>query len=205
LVDGVFVPLSEIYPKFCDEEISRAIKIPLGEETDPRLDEILGLIAENPEVYLVTGHVSTEEAVKLVDLSQKFEIKNVVVSSAVTKISPIDVLKKMAEYAFIEFTLAAYTHTTSIPKTHYYVEREYASIDEGMKEGPGAGVKEVAEQIRELGAENCIISTDFGVYTLPTPVEGLREFIACLLDLGIEEKEITQVVKSNPEKLLGLS
>lgn len=204
LVDGMFVPLSEIFPKFRDEELSRAIKIPLGEEIDPRLDEILELIADNPEVYLVTGHVSTEEAVKLVDLSQKFEIKNVVVSSAVTKISPIDVLKKMAEHALIEFTLAAYTHTSSIPKTHYYVEREYASIDEGMKEGPGAGVKEVAEQIRELGAENCIISTDFGVYTLPTPVEGLREFIACLLDLGIEENEITQVVKTNPEKLLGL-
>ena len=205
LVDGVFVPLSEIYPKFRDEELSRAIKIPLGEETDQRLDEILSLIADNPQVYLVTGHVSTEEAAKLVDLSQKFEIKNVIVSSAVTKISPIDVLKEMAENAFIEFTLAAYTHTTSIPKTHYYVEREYASIDEGMKEGPGSGVKEVAEQIRELGAENCIISTDFGVYTLPTPVEGLREFIACLLDLGIGEKEITQVVKTNPEKLLGLT
>ena len=74
-----------------------------------------------------------------------------------------------------------------------------------MDEGPGGGVKHVAEQIRELGAEHCIIATDFGVYTLPEPVEGLREFIACLLDLGIPGDDIGRLVKENPEKLLGLS
>jgi microsomal dipeptidase-like Zn-dependent dipeptidase len=100
--------------------------------------------------------------------------------------------------------LAAYTHTTSIPKTHYYVEREYASIDEGMDEGPKGGVKLVAERIEALGASHCIISTDFGVYTLPEPVEGLREFIACLLDLGISVDDVSKLVKTNPERLLGL-
>ena len=97
--------------------------------------------------------------------------------------------------AYIEYTLAAYTHTTTIPKTHYYVEREYASIDEGMSEGPSGGVKLVAEQIQNLGSDNCIIATDFGVYTLPEPVEGLREFIACLLDLGITTDDIRKLVK----------
>jgi hypothetical protein len=36
-------------------------------------------------------------------------------------------------------------------------------------------------------------------------VEGLREFIACLLDLGIPGDDIGRLVKENPEKLLGLS
>ena len=66
-------------------------------------------------------------------------------------------------------------------------------------------MKLVAEQIDELGAQHCIICTDFGVYTLPTPVEGLREFIACLLDLGISPDDLSKMVKSNPEKLLGLN
>jgi microsomal dipeptidase-like Zn-dependent dipeptidase len=114
-------------------------------------------------------------------------------------------LKMMVEKgAFIEYTLAAYTHTTPIPKTHYYVEREYASIDEGMSEGLGGGVKLAAEQIQKLGADYCIIATDFGVYTLPDPVEGLREFIACLLDMGIPIEDIRKLVKTNPERLLGL-
>ena len=62
----------------------------------------------------------------------------------------------------------------------------------------------MAEQVRAVGAENCIMATDLGVYTLPSPVEGLREFIACLLDLGIGEHEIRQMVNENPSKLLGL-
>ena len=206
LVEGSFVPLSELYPKFKEEELDRCIRIPLDEAPGPKLDEILRLIAVNPQIYMITGHVSAEEAVRLVDLAGEYGIEKVVVSSAVTKISDMSQLEYMADRgAFIEYTLAAYTHTTSIPKTHYYVEREYASIDEGMNEGPGGGVKLVAEQISELGAERCIIATDFGVYTLPEPVEGLREFIACLLDLGIPADDIRKLARENPERVLGLS
>jgi len=205
LIDGVFKPLSEIYPVF-QKELENCIKIPVYDDPDPNLDEILQLIAANPHVYLVTGHTSVEEAMRLVELSLDYNIQKVVVSSAISKIATIDQLKKMIDQgAYIEYTLAAYTHTTTIPKTHYYVEREYASIDEGMSEGPSGGVKLVAEQIQNLGSDNCIIATDFGVYTLPEPVEGLREFIACLLDLGITTDDITKLVKLNPEKILGLT
>ncbi|MCW4036725.1 MAG: DUF6282 family protein [Candidatus Bathyarchaeota archaeon] len=204
-VDGKFIPLSELYPRFKAEELDRCIRIPLEEAPGPELDEILRLIAANPHIYMITGHVSAEEAVCLVDLAEEYGIEKVVVSSAVTKIASMDQLKYMAgKGAFIEYTLAAYTHTTSIPKTHYYVEREYASIDEGMREVPGGGVRAAAEQIRELGADHCIMATDFGVYTLPEPVEGMREFIACMLDLGIPADDIRKMVKTNPEVLLGI-
>lgn len=204
-VNGKFVPLSELYPKFKTEELSRCIRIPLDEAPGPELDEILQLIASHPHMYLNTGHVSAEEAVRLVDLAEEYGIKRVLVASAVTKVATMDQLQYMARKgAFIEYTLAAYTHTTPIPKTHYYVEPEYASIDEGMDEGPTGGVRLVAEQIEQLGAEHCIIATDFGVYTLPEPVEGLREFIACLLDLGISVEDIRKLAKDNPARLLGL-
>ena len=205
IMDGKFVPLSELYPKFKSEELDRCIRIPVGEPPGPELDEILQLIAAHPHIYMNTGHVSAEEAVWLVDLAEQYGIKRVLVASAVTKIATMEQLKyKAGKGAFIEYTLAAYTHTTRIPKTHYYVEREYASIDEGMEDEPTGGVRVVAEQIEELGADHCIIGTDFGVYTLPEPVEGLREFIACLLDLGIPVDDIRKLVKTNPERLLGL-
>jgi microsomal dipeptidase-like Zn-dependent dipeptidase len=79
------------------------------------------------------------------------------------------------------------------------------SIDEGMRGEKSGGVKRVAEQIEEIGAESCIISTDFGVNTLPTQVEGLREFITCLLDLGLSENEVSTLVKTNPERLLNIT
>jgi len=205
VVDGRFKPLSEVYPKFKTQELDRCIRIPLDQAPGSDLDEILKLIADNPHIYMITGHVSVEEAMRLIDLAREYGIKKVVVSSAVSKIATMKQLNYMAaREAFVEYTLAAYTHTTPIPKTHYYVEREYASLDEGMEEGPRAGVKLAAEQIQELGADHCIISTDFGVYTLPEPVEGLREFIACLLDLGISVDDIRKLVSTNPEILLGL-
>ncbi len=204
-VNGEFVPLSVIYPKFKTEELDRCIQIPVDEAPGEDLDEILKLIAANPDVYLITGHVSAEEGVRMVDLAEEYGIKKTVVSSAVTKIASMDQLQYMADKgAFIEYTLAAYTHTTTIPKTHYYVEREYASIDEGMSGADEGGVKHMAEQIQELGAKHCVICTDFGVYTLPAPVEGFREFIACLLDMGLPKEDIIAMSKTNPEKILGL-
>ena len=204
LVDGVFTPLSELYPEF-GLELETCVSIPEGPPS-PELDEILRLIASHPDVYMITGHVSVPEAVRLVDYAGEYGIDRVVVSSAVVKEAGIEELRYMAERgAFIEFTLAAYTHTTSIPKTHYYVEREYASIDEGMSGEVGGGVKAAAQQMETLGSERCVICTDFGVYTLPTPVEGLREFIACLMDMGMPDEEISTMVKTNPERLLGLT
>jgi hypothetical protein len=205
VIDGEYKPLSELYPEF-KKELDMCIKIPVDERLGENLDEILRLIAANPNVYLITGHTSVDESIRLVDLAEEYGISKVIVSSAVIKEATMDELQYMTEKnAFIEYTLAAYTHTTTIPKTHYYVEREYASIDEGMSGEVSGGVRHVAEQIEELGAKHCILSTDFGVYTLPTPVEGLREFIACLMDIGIPDDDLVKMVKTNPEKLLGLT
>ncbi len=204
LVDGVFTPLSEIYPEF-RKELETCITIPEGPPS-PELDEILRLIASHLHIYMITGHVDVPEAMRLVDYAEEYGIERVVVSSAVVKEAGLDQLRYMADKgAYIEYTLAAYTHTTSIPKTHYYVEREYASIDEGISREVSGGVKKAAEQMERIGAESCIICTDFGVYTLPTPVEGLREFIAGLMDMELPDEEISRMVKANPEKLLGLT
>ncbi len=206
VVDGNFTPLKDLYPDFKREEVDRAISIPVEGPLGRDLEEILGLISDNSHIFLNTGHVSADEAIRLVDLAHEYGIKNVLVATAVTQIASTGQLQYMAgKGAFIEYTLGAYTHTTTIPKTHYYVEPEYASIDEEMTGEVRGSIRKAAEQIQQVGADRCIIATDFGVYTLPDPVEGLREFIASLLDLGIPADDIRKLVKSNPEKLLGLN
>jgi len=205
VVDGKFVALSELYPKFKTEELDRCIRIPVDEDPGPELDEILELLAANPHIYMDTGHVSAEEAIRLVELEERYGYENIIVSSSVTKVASMEQLKYMAgKGALVELSFAAYTAPTPIPLTHYYVEKEYISIDEGMKGAPGGGIREVAKQIQELGADHCVMSTDFGRYALSTPVEGLRQFIACMLDLGIPPEDIRKMVKTNPERLLGL-
>ncbi len=204
IVDGEFTPLMDLYPDFKREEVDRAIRIPVEGPIGRDLEEILQLISDNSHVFLNTGHVSADEAIRLVDLSHEYGIKNVLVATAVTQIASTEQLQYMAgKGAFIEYTLGAYSHTTSIPKTHYYLELEYAA-DEETGEVSGS-LRKAAEQIQELGADHCIIATDFGGYTLPDPVEGLREFIASLLDLGIPADDVRKLAKSNPEKLLGLN
>ena len=204
IVDGEFTPLMDLYPDFKREEVDRAIRIPVEGPIGRDLEEILQLISDNSHVFLNTGHVSADEAIRLVDLSHEYGIKNVLVATAVTQIASTEQLQYMAgKGAFIEYTLGAYSHTTSIPKTHYYLELEYAA-DEETGEVSGS-LRKAAEQIQEVGADHCIIATDFGGYTLPDPVEGLREFIASLLDLGIPADDVRKLAKSNPEKLLGLN
>ena len=70
------------------------------------------------------------------------------------------------------------------------MEPEYRAYDEGQSGAPKGGVYGAAEQMKKFGVENFLVSTDFGVYTLPHPVEGFREWIACLMDCGWTDEEI---------------
>lgn len=80
MVDGKFIPLSELCPKF---------KIPTEEGPGNQLDEILRMITDNPQVCMITEHVSVEEALRLLDLSEQYDKKTVVVSSAAVQESSI--------------------------------------------------------------------------------------------------------------------
>jgi len=202
--DGKWIFLREKHPKFVEQELSKCIRIPEG-EPGPELTEILELIAAHPQTYLVTGHVSNLEALHLIHLSERYGIGKVLVSNAVVEnMSDAELRKCIDSGAYIEKLLAAHTHTTPIPKTHYYVEPDYRAMDEGLQGSTSKGVAGVAEQIQKFGADHFIIGTDFGVYTLPTPAEGFREFIACLMDMGLTDDEIRKVSSVNPARLLGL-
>jgi hypothetical protein len=60
------------------------------------------------------------------------------------------------------------------------------------------------EAIRLIGANRTILSTDFGQITDVSPAEGMRQFIATMLQMGISEEDVTLMVKNNPAKLLDL-
>ncbi len=203
--DGSWITLREKYPRFVSEELNRCIQIPEGEPT-PELEEILEIIAANPQIYMETGHVSNREAFRLLELAKHFGIKKYLVSNAVAaNMSDAEIQKAIAMGALIERLLAGNTHTKTIPKTHYYVEPEYRAMSRGGPPSLNGGVAGIARQIRMFGAGHFVIGTDFGMYTLPTPVEGLREFIACLMDLGLSDEEIRKVSSLNPGKLVDLN
>lgn len=66
-------------------------------------------------------------------------------------------------------------------------------------------MKSVAHDMKEVGVENCFLSTDLGADWAPPPQEGLRTAIAALLEHGLSEEEVEIVVKKNPAMLLDLN
>ncbi|MEG1548493.1 MAG: DUF6282 family protein [Clostridia bacterium] len=202
-VDGEWKRLVDISPEF-REEYSHCIEIPLDKPTK-ELNDILRIVADNPHIYLVSGHISNEEALRLCDYANDYGIKKVLISNAVTEhLSKQEKELAVKKGAKLEKCLAEHTHTGSIPKTHYYVEPEFRAYDEGQSGSPQGGVFASAAEMKEFGIENFIVSTDFGVYTLPDPVEGMREWIACLQDCGWTDAEIRMVTSENPANMLGL-
>jgi predicted 3-demethylubiquinone-9 3-methyltransferase (glyoxalase superfamily) len=142
VIDGQFKSLAELYPKFRDEELGRAISIPVEGDPSPELDEILKAVADHKGVYLDTGHISVPEALRLCELKDQYGIENLIISGSVTKIATMDELKKMVKMgAFIEQSMAGFSAAQMVPLTHYYVEKEYASIDEGMKAPETEGIR----------------------------------------------------------------
>ena len=202
--DGAPVLLKDLYPKFMEEEFSRAIQIPLDTVT-PEIDEILSLIGQNPGVYLNTGHVSGEEVKRLVDLAGTYGIEKVVVAEhAVAELS-IEEQKLVAKKgAYLEHSVAQFIGAGAIPRTHYYVESEYMYdvVLDVAKHRPN--FRGLGDQIREIGPEHFIISSDYGVRALPTPVEGMRMGAACFLDMNFSSEDIRTMMCTNPARLLGL-
>jgi hypothetical protein len=73
----------------------------------------------------------------------------------------------------------------------------------------GQSTASIVKMIKSVGVEHCILCSDMGLsHGNPNgilPVEGLRRFIAALIDNGITAQEIELMIKVSPARLLGIS
>jgi len=208
MVDGQPVLMQDLYPKFAEQELARAIRIPLEDPVPGDLDEILTLLGEHPDVYVNTGHVSAEEALRLLELAPRYgiEMDRILVAHVARNDMTMDQQKQVAAAgAWLEGTYAdCGVYPGGIGRTHYYPEKEY--INQLSISGPGAprNVGDLGRQIREIGVDHFILGTDYGIRGVATPVEGMRQLIANLLDMEFSIEEIRQLTGGNAAKLLGL-
>ncbi|WP_154794409.1 DUF6282 family protein [Occultella kanbiaonis] len=203
IVDGKRVPLHEAYPKFAKDELSRAIRIPTEGDISDELGEILELVAARPEVYLNTGHVSHDEVFRIVELAQEYDIAKVLVSHPARGQLSVDEQKDLAaQGVFLEGALVDVFATPS-PLTHYYAEREY--IDRGAEiPSMNRPMATYLETLRQVGADQVVLCTDYGVRNLPTAVQGMRTWITILLDFGFPLEDIRRMTADNPARLIGI-
>lgn len=199
-MDGKLVPFQNAFPKFYQEELSRAVRIPLDDPIPDELGEILEMVAEHPEVYLNTGHVSGPEAMRILDLAERFGIKKVLIAHPARGQLTIEQQKEAARRgAFLEGCAVDFG-SPWIPHTHYYVEEEYMDMSAYAY---GKAIPWM-QTIRDIGPEYFVLATDYGVRTLPTFVEGMRMMISMLLYFGFSVEEVRMMTSSNPARMIGL-
>jgi len=153
----------------------------------PEMEPILSLIKKY-DMVLATGHISPQEVFVLVKEAQRIGIKKIVITHPtdkefMEKVLSIEELQQLAKIgAFMEFTIVG------------MLPNEF-----------GHDPAQVAQVIKTIGPEHCILSTDLGQPQNPLPVEGMRLLISTMLHHGITPEEIELMVKVNPAGLLGLS
>jgi len=66
-----------------------------------------------------------------------------------------------------------------------------------------ATLAQVADAIRAIGADRCVLMSDAGQRHNPIPPESLRIFAQSLFELGIGEDQIDTMIRRNPMLLIG--
>lgn len=159
-----------------------------GELPDP-LPEILGLIADH-DVVLNTGHISGPEAVRLVEIAKERGVGRILVPCS--HYSAEEARAIAAHGGFAEFSFFFLSHATQVGLTH--VDAEQHTV-------PPVSLGQMAELIRAAGPKNTVLSSDCGVYVLPPPAEGLREFLLMIESAGFSRPELDLMARVNPGRL----
>ena len=150
----------------------------------PAVHDVIELV-RGADAILGTGHLSPEETVTLVRLAQAHRLRKILVThpEAFFLKMPAAVQAEIAgEGVFFE---RCFVFTTAIS-------------------GATISVAGIAAQIRHVGMQSTVLSTDFGQAANPSAVTGLRVYLAELLACGLSLQEIRHMTGENPAYLLGL-
>jgi Family of unknown function (DUF6282) len=149
----------------------------------PETREVISAIAKH-RLVLATGHVSAVEALMLLAEGRRQGVEHMVVTHAMNP----PVLMEMPQMqeaarvgAFIEF-----------------VGGSLAAADAPTR------VDRMADAIRRVGSEFCIVSSDLGQKGNALPADGFAAFMLALRAKGLSTVDIDRMSKQNPAKLLGL-
>jgi len=182
----------EIPEEWVDLKMRRKLKLRLTEGIKPlsifsgnkaiseEAKGVLRAIKENNAI-LATGHLSWQESRELVKFAVKTSrIKKIIITHPIyQKINmPIEIQKELASLG------AKIEHCYSMH-----------SIDK-------IAISKIIGQIKKVGANNCILSSDAGQVFSKSPSESLVDFISLLNQKGITENEIKTMLIKNPARLV---
>ncbi|RBP86224.1 hypothetical protein DFO70_1293 [Cytobacillus firmus] len=149
----------------------------------PEVHEILELVAE-ADIVLATGHLAAEEVLVLVEAAIEKKVEKILIQHTDLGIArvPFELEKELVKKGCI-------------------LEKCYLACSEDFND---ISPREMAESIKVLGADSCVMVTDYGQRHNIAPIKALSNFIEEMLAYGITEDEITKMISDNPKRLLGI-
>jgi hypothetical protein len=133
---------------------------------------------------LASGHVSAQEALLIFEEGQRLGVRGMVAThgmSSPTSLTAAQAQQAVRFGAFIEFVSGTLANTSA-----------QARIDR------------LAEDIRTIGVDHAILSSDLGQAGNALPADGFATFIEALRKKGFTDQELDRMAKQNPARLLGL-
>lgn len=148
----------------------------------PQVKDIIALCKQYNGVF-ETSHFSKKETAAAIKEANRQGLKKFVITHANTEITGYSVSEQkelIDQGAVVMYTLDPYMAKPTL------VSEDMNGLD---------------RLIREVGARNIVLATDFGQNTWPPAVEGIRMLIGILLFFGIPEQDIRLMLTENPERL----
>ena len=149
----------------------------------PETKAVIAAIRKH-NLVLASGHVSAQEALLMFEEGQRLGVRGMVATHGMS--TPTSLTVEQAQRAgqlgaFIEFTSGTLATANA-----------QAKIDR------------LADDIRKVGIEHAILSSDLGQAGNPLPADGFATFMEALRRKGFTDQELDQMAKQNPARLLGL-
>lgn len=148
----------------------------------PAVREVLYLAAQ-ADMTVATGHISAEEGKKVAAVAREAGARKIIITHAD---NPADFYTDADQLACV--------------KMGAVIEHCCFNVFTGQ-----TPIGELARQIRLVGCNNVLLSSDFGQPGSPYPEEGLSQLAEALLGEGFTPSDLETMLKTNPEKLMGTS
>jgi len=135
-------------------------------------------------LVLASGHVSAQEALLMFEEGQRLGVRGMVAThgmSAPTLLTVEQAQQATRLGAFIEFVSGTLANASAQPR-----------------------IDRIAEDIRKIGVEHAILSSDLGQAGNPLPADGFATYMEALRKKGFTDQELDRMTKQNPARLLGL-
>ncbi|MGD2168518.1 MAG: DUF6282 family protein [Gammaproteobacteria bacterium] len=151
-------------------------------ELRPEVLELFELMV-SLDLALATGHSSPQENLLIIRAARAAGIERIVVThpSSYLVAMPTDMQREAARLgAYLEYPISLALPNGEIP------------------------FEEFAQQIRDVGPEDVVLSTDLGQAGNPVHTDGLALAVGRLLEWGFSQREIDRMIRINPARLLGV-